>query len=208
MTEEVAVNQSAEGMKPARPRLHPGLKFALEFGPLGLFFLANQFYGIFAATATLMVCVLVTLAVSWAVTRRLPMLPMVTAVLVLIFGGLTFLLQDEEFIKLKVTILYAMFGSALLVALYFDRLLLPIVFDAAFHLDDAGWRKLTWRWSFFFFFLAALNEGLRHFLSTDAWVNFKVFGILALTFLFAISQSPLMLRHEIKPEDDVSETHF
>jgi intracellular septation protein len=208
MTEDAAVNQSAQGVKPARPRLHPGLKFALEFGPLGLFFLANHFYGIFAATATLMVCVLVTLVVSWAVTHRLPMMPMVTAVLVLIFGGLTFLLQDEEFIKLKVTILYAMFGSALLIALYFDRLLLPIIFDAALHLDDAGWRKLTWRWSFFFFFLAALNEALRHMLSTDAWVNFKVFGILPLTFLFVLSQTPMMLRHEIKPEDDVSEAHF
>src|SRR5208282_1941480 len=108
--------------------------------------------------------------------RRLPIMPMVTAVLVLIFGGLTFLLQDETFIKMKVTILYTLFGSALLGALWFDRLLLPIMFDAAFHLDDAGWRKLTWRWSFFFFFLALLNEVLRRVLSTDAWVNFKVFG--------------------------------
>ena len=189
-------------------RLNPALKLALEFGPLALFFLANHFYGIFAATATLMVGVTATLAISYAITRRLPMMPMVTAVLVLIFGGLTFLLQDEDFIKLKVTILYAMFGSALLVALYFDRLLLPIIFDAALHLDDAGWRKLTWRWSLFFFFLAALNEVLRHSLSTDAWVNFKVFGILPLTFLFVLTQTPMMLRHEIKPEDDVSETHF
>ncbi|HMK88280.1 MAG TPA: septation protein A [Methylocystis sp.] len=204
MTEQVAGKADAA----RKPRLNPTLKLALEFGPLALFFLANHFFGIFAATATLMVGVTVTLAVSYAITRRLPMMPMVTAVLVLIFGGLTFLLQDEDFIKLKVTILYTMFGSALLVALYFDRLLLPIIFDAALHLDDAGWRKLTWRWSVFFFFLAALNEVLRHALSTDAWVNFKVFGILPLTFLFVLTQTPMMLRHEIKPEDDVSETHF
>jgi intracellular septation protein len=212
MTDDAATTQSAESAgatpKPARPRPHPALKFALELGPLALFFLANHFYGIFGATAALMVSVVVTLAISWAIARRLPMMPMVTAALVLVFGSLTFLLQDEEFIKLKVTILYAMFGSSLLVALYFDRLLLPILFDAALHLDDAGWRKLTWRWSFFFFFLAALNEVLRHVLSTDAWVNFKVFGILPLTVLFVLTQTPMMLRHEIKPEDDVSETHF
>jgi len=212
MTEDAAVNETAEtqaaATKPHAPRLNPGLKLALEFGPLALFFVANHFYGIFAATATLMVCVCVALAISYAITRRMPMMPMVTAALVLVFGALTFFLQDETFIKLKVTILYAMFGSALLGALYFNRLLLPIIFDAALHLDDEGWRKLTWRWSFFFFFLAGLNEVLRHVLSTDAWVNFKVFGILPLTFLFVLTQTPLMLRHEIKPEDDVSETHF
>jgi len=135
-------------------------------------------------------------------------MPMVTAVLVLIFGGLTFLLKDETFIKMKVTILYTLFGGALIGALRFDRLILPIVFDAAFHLDDLGWRKLTWRWSFFFFFLAALNEVLRRVLTTDHWVDFKVFGILPLTFLFILTQIPLMMKHEIKPEEDVSETHF
>ena len=81
-------------------------------------------------------------------------MPVATAILILIFGSLTYYLQDETFIKLKVTILYMLFGAALLGALWFDKLLLPIVFDMAFHLDDAGWRKLTWRWSFFFFFLA------------------------------------------------------
>ncbi len=204
-------NKKTDASKPApeRPkRVNTGLKLVLEFGPLALFFVANHEYGIYAATGALMVGVFVALGVAWSITRRLPMMPVVTAILLLIFGGLTFLLQDETFIKMKVTILYTLFGGALLGALWFDRLLLPIVFDSAFHLDDAGWRKLTWRWSFFFFFLAALNEVVRRVVTTDVWVNFKVFGILPLTLLFAMTQLPLMMRHEIKPEEDTSETHF
>jgi intracellular septation protein len=206
MTQETALDNKStqDGAK----RLAPGLKMALELGPLALFFIANHKFGIFVATATLMAGVLVTLGVSWSVTRRLPVMPVVTAILVLVFGALTFVLQDETFIKLKVTILYSMFGLALIGALWFDKLLLPIVFDAAFHIDEAGWRKLTWRWGFFFFFLAGLNEVLRRVLTTDAWVNFKVFGILPLTFLFMLTQMPLVFRHEIKREEDNTDSHF
>lgn len=191
-----------------RKRLHPGLKFALELGPLILFFVANSKYGIYAATGVLMVGVVFTLAVSYAITRHLPAMPVATAVLVLVFGSLTYFLHDETFIKLKVTILYSLFGAGLLGALYFGKLLLPIAFDMAIHIDDAGWRKLTVRWGLFFFFLAALNEVLRRYLSTDAWVNFKVFGILPLTLIFAIAQAPLIMRHEIRPEDEDRDAHF
>ncbi|MFY9627335.1 MAG: septation protein A [Methylocystis sp.] len=208
MTQETALEEAKPTDAPKGKRLSPGLKLGLELGPLALFFIANQKFGIYAATAALMVGVIFTLGVSWIVTRRLPVMPVVTAILVLIFGTLTFLLQDETFIKLKVTILYTLFGSALLGALYFDKLLLPAVFDAAFHIDDAGWRKLTWRWSFFFFSLAGLNEVLRRVLTTDAWVNFKVFGILPLTFLFVLSQMPLVFRHEIPREEEDAESHF
>ncbi|OAI26313.1 septation protein A [Methylosinus sp. R-45379] len=194
---------------PAKRRLHPGLKFALEMGPLVLFFIVNQKFGIFQATAALMVAVVATLAVSYSITRHLPTMPMVTAIFVLVFGSLTFFLQDENFIKLKVTILYALFGSALLGALWFDKLLLPAVFESAFRLDDAGWRKLTWRWALFFFFLAALNEFVRRGFPTDVWVNFKVFGILPLTLLYALSQIPLMMRHELKEDaGEEPDSHF
>lgn len=191
-----------------RKRLNAGVKLALELGPLLLFFVVNNKFGIYAATGVLMAGVILTLVVSWTVTRHLPAMPVVTAVLVLIFGSLTFFLQDETFIKLKVTILYVLFGGALIGALWFDKLLLPIVFDLAFHIDDAGWRKLTWRWGFFFFSLAALNEIVRRVVTTDAWVNFKVFGILPLTFLFALTQLPLITRHEIRAEEDDPEKHF
>ena len=194
--------------KDGKKRLHPGLKLALELGPLILFFFANSKYGIFAATSVLMAGVVLTLVVSWAITKHLPAMPVVTAVLVLVFGSLTYFLHDETFIKLKVTILYALFGAGLIGALYFGKLLLPIVFDMAIHIDEAGWRKLTWRWGFFFFFLAGLNEVVRRVVTTDVWVNFKVFGILPLTLLFALAQTPLILRHEISPEEEDSESHF
>lgn len=201
---------TSAGAAPKKKRLAPGLKMALEMGPLVLFFLVNQKFGIINATGALMVAVLASLAVSYSVTRHLPAMPLVTAIFVLIFGSLTFFLQDETFIKLKVTILYALFGSALLGALWFGKLLLPAVFDSAFHLDDAGWRKLTFRWSFFFFFLAILNEIVRRSVETDVWVNFKVFGILPLTLLFALAQIPLMMRHEQKIDESADEpdSHF
>ncbi|MBM3577941.1 MAG: septation protein A [Alphaproteobacteria bacterium] len=192
----------------AKRKLNPWLKLALELGPLLLFFVVNSKYGIFAATGVLMAGVVLTLAVSWAITRHLPAMPVVTAVLVLVFGSLTYFLHDETFIKLKVTILYTLFGAGLIGALYFGKLLLPIVFDMAIHIDDAGWRKLTWRWGLFFFALAGLNEILRRILTTDDWVNFKVFGILPLTLIFALTQAPLIMRHEIRPEDEDPEAHF
>lgn len=202
------VSQNMTGGPKKKKRLNPGLKFALELGPLILFFLANHQFGIYTATAVLMGGVVITLGVSWIVTRHLPAMPVATAILILIFGSLTYYLQDETFIKLKVTILYVLFGAELIGALWFDKLLLPIVFDMAFHIDDAGWRKLTWRWGFFFFFLAALNEVVRRVATTDAWVNFKVFGILPLTFLFAMTQLPLIMRHEIQAEQEDPEAHF
>ena len=206
MTQDAAATRPET--KTEKKKIPRGLKFALELGPLILFFAINAKWGIFTATAVLMLVVPFSLGVAWKLAGRMPVMPMATAALVLVFGGLTLFLNDEEFIKIKVTILYALFGASLLIALRFNRLLLPVVFDAAIHLDDDGWRKLTWRWSFFFFLLAGLNEVLRHVLSTDQWVSFKVFGILALTLVFVLTQTPLMMRHEIKPEDDTSETHF
>jgi intracellular septation protein len=210
MTQDTTTRTQIEQRAAPKKKLDPGLKIALELGPLIIFFIVNSKFGIFYATGVLMAGVLLTLAVSWALTKHLPAMPVVTAILVLVFGGLTVFLQNETFIKLKVTILYSMFGATLIGALYFGKLLLPIVFDMAIHLDDAGWRKLTWRWGFFFFFLAGLNEVVRRAVSTDEWVNFKVFGILPLTILFAIAQAPLIMKHQIPEEEDnpESESHF
>lgn len=179
-------------------KLNPLLKLALEMGPLVIFFLANQRAGIFIATGVFMAAVLVSLAVSYALTRHLPIMPMVTAVVVLVFGGLTLWLQDDHFIKLKPTIVNTLFGVVLLGGLAFGRPLLPVVLDTVFQLDDAGWRKLTFRWGLFFFALAAINEVVWRTQTTDFWVNFKVFGIMPLTLAFALSQTPLILRHEVK----------
>jgi intracellular septation protein len=209
MNDNVTTKAAATPTQDApKKKLHPALKFVLELGPVIIFFVVNSKYDIFAATIVLMVSVVATLGISWAITRHLPAMPLVTAALVLVFGTLTVILHDENFIKLKVTILYTLLGGALIGALYFGKLLLPIVFDMAIHMDDAGWRKLTWRWGLFFFLLAGLNEIFRRVLTTDQWMYFKTFGILPLTVVFAIAQTPLILRHEIPAESDDTDAHF
>lgn len=181
-------------MTPKR-QLHPGLKLALDLGPLLLFFFANSRWNIYAATGAFMVAVLVAIAVSYALTRHLPLMAIVSAIVVVVFGGLTIALQDETFIKLKPTIIYLLFGGLLLAGLLLRKPLLAMVFDAVFDLDDEGWRKLTLRWALFFFVLAALNEIIWRTQTTDVWVSFKVFAILPLTLLFGGLQYPLLQRH-------------
>jgi intracellular septation protein len=184
-----------------RSQLNPMLKLALDLGPLVLFFVANARYGIFAATAVFMVAVLAALLVSYVMTRRLPIMPVVTAIIVVVFGGLTLILHDATFIKMKPTIIYALFGAILMGGLAFNKSLLGVVFDSLFHLSGEGWRKLTLRWAIFFFALAVLNEIVWRNFSTDAWVTFKVFGVVPLTILFGALQVPLLKRYAIEPAE-------
>ena len=192
-------------------RLPPLLKLALELGPLALFFVANAYadrFGfaenerIFAATGLFIVATVVALSISYALLRKLPIMPLVSGVVVVVFGGLTLALQNEMFIKLKPTIVNTMFGLVLLGGLYFRKPLLQIVLDSMFELTEEGWRKLTLRWALFFFALAALNEIVWRTQTTDFWVSFKVFGIMPLTIAFALAQTPLLLRHEIKKTEE------
>jgi intracellular septation protein len=185
----------------AKPQLNPFLKMALDLGPLILFFFANSHYGIFVATATFMVAVLAALAVSYALTRQLPIMPVVTAIIVVVFGGLTLVLHDATFIKVKPTIIYALFGAILIGGLVFNKPLLGVVFDSLFHLTAEGWRKLTLRWAIFFFALAILNEIVWRNTSTDVWVDFKVFGVVPLTFLFGALQMPLLRKYAAEPAE-------
>jgi intracellular septation protein len=182
-----------------KPKLNPYLKLALDIGPLLLFFVANSRLGIFAGTAVFMVAIVVALGISYAMTRHWPIMPVVSAVIVLVFGGLTLILHDETFIKVKPTIIYALFGGALLVGYFFDKPLLEIVFDSVFHITDEGWRKLTLRWAGFFLFLAVLNEVVWRTQSTDFWVNAKVFGFMPLTFVFGALQVPLLMKYAVEP---------
>lgn len=178
-----------------RQRISPFTKFLIEVGPLGVFFFANNRFDIFTATAAFMVAVTISLAANYALERRLPAMPLVTGVFVLVMGGLTLYLQDDLFIKVKPTITNLLFAGILLGGLAAGKLFLRYVFGAAFRLDEAGWRILTIRWSLFFVFLAIVNEIVWRNFSTDAWVNFKVFGIMPMTFIFALAQLPVVKRH-------------
>ena len=180
-----------------KKQLDPFLKLALDIGPLILFFAANAKFGIYAATGTFMAAVLIALAVSYVLTKHVAIMPLVTAAIVLVFGGLTLVLHDDLFIKLKPTIIYVLFGGALMGGLAFDKPLLGMVFDSVFHLREEGWRKLTVRWALFFFALAILNEIVWRTQTTDFWVSFKLFGVVPLTFLFAALQVPLLTKYGI-----------
>jgi intracellular septation protein len=182
----------------SKPQLNPLLKLALDLGPLVLFFIANGRFGIFGATGVFMAATVVALAAGYALTRHVPVMPLVSAIVVLIFGGLTLYLQDETFIKIKPTIIYILFGAILLGGQMMGKPLLAMVFDQAFHLNPEGWRKLTIRWAVFFFALAVLNEIVWRTQTTDTWVAFKVFGFMPLTFIFAAAQYPLLQKYAVK----------
>lgn len=198
-------------VEPVPPRRHlpPLLKLVLELGPLVIFFLGNAYaerFGIaadrklFAATGVFIVATVLALGVHYALIRRLPIMPLVSGVVVVVFGGLTLALQDKTFIMMKPTIVNSLFGAVLLGGLAFNRSLLSVVLDSMFALTEEGWRKLTFRWGLFFFALAALNEVVWRTQTEDFWVNFKVFGIMPLTVAFALAQTPLLMRHERKEE--------
>ncbi len=223
---EAAPNTAERGVE--RRKLNPLLKLVLELGPLGVFFFANargdwlaaKFPAlaalggsnpdnapIFIATAVFIAATLLSLAVSLALTRRLPIMPLITGIVVLIFGGLTLWLQNDTFIKMKPTIVNTLFGGTLLIGLLFGKSLIGYVLDSVFNLTETGWRKLTFRWGIFFLVLAVLNElvwrisaaTMEPKAATDLWVNFKVFGIMPLTLLFTLSQLPMLLREQIPP---------
>ena len=199
---------------PKRAEVGGLLKLALEFGPLAAFFFANSrgewlaarypaladLGGpIFIATAVFMVAITISLGVSWWLTRRLPMLPLISGIVVLVFGALTLWLQDELFIKLKPTIVNTLFGTVLLGGLALGRPLLGYVFDSVMKLDDEGWWKLSRNWGVFFLALAVLNEVVWRNSSTDFWVAFKVWGMMPITLAFTLSQMPVILKHSTEP---------
>ncbi len=212
MNEPILERDPADPQKVQKEAVNPLLKLALELGPLIVFFFANtrgewlagrfpllaELGGpIFIATGLFMVATAVALVVSWMLTRTLPIMPLVSGVVVFVFGALTLYLQDDIFIKMKPTIVNTLFGGVLLGGLFFGRSLLGYVFDSAFHLDAEGWRKLTLRWGLFFLFLALVNEIVWRSFSTDAWVAFKVWGIMPITLFFTVSQMPLIMRHSL-----------
>ncbi len=190
-------------------------RMLLELGPLAAFFFTYVLWdrifppaaplapgdlapGLMAATVVLMVAVVVSLGLSYRWERRVPLMPLVTAVMVLVFGGLTIALRDPVFIKLKPTIVNGLFAAALFVGLAFGKSFLQPLLGHAFQITPRGWRVLTWRWAFFFIFLGLLNEFVWRSFSEEFWVSFKAWGMFPITLVFAIAQLPLIQRYALE----------
>ena len=183
---------------------HPMFKLATELGPLLVFFVANAKFNLFVATGAFMVAIVAAIIASYVVTKHVPIMALVTGAVVLVFGTLTLVLHDETFIKMKPTIVYALFAAVLGGGLLFGRSFIAIMFDQVFNLTPQGWRILTLRWTLFFVAMAILNEVVWRTQSTDFWVAFKLWGILPLTIAFSALQVPLVLRHTQEDEATTS----
>jgi intracellular septation protein len=183
-----------------RPQL---IKLGLELGPLVVFFIVNGRADIFTATAWFMGAMAVSLLLSWLVLKKVAVMPLVTGVVVLVFGGLTLWLQDDTFIKMKPTIVNTLFGTVLLGGMVFRQSLLKLVFGEVYKLRPEGWQVLTLRWGLFFIFLAVLNEvvwrGADAYLepkaATDFWVAFKVWATMPITVVFSMLQIPVLNKY-------------
>ncbi|QNE31162.1 septation protein A [Sphingomonas sp. NBWT7] len=184
----------------------PGLRLAIDYGPLLVFFAVNflapgpAIARIVAATATFMVAMVAALGLSWWKTRHLPPMLLISAVLVVVFGGLTIWFHDERFIKMKPTFVYGIFAATLAFGLATGRPLLQMLLESAYPgLTPMGWRKLTRNWAIFFAAMAVLNEAVWRSTSTDFWVGFKLWGAIPLTFGFALANVPMLMRHGLQP---------
>jgi len=184
------------------------LRPLVDYGPLAAFFVVYWLRDLTAATVAIMAATAVALALALFFERRVPLMPLVTAAIVGVFGGLTLWLHDDTFIKMKPTIVQVIFAAVLFGGLLFKRPLLKPLLGAAWELDDDGWNKLSLRFALFFLAMAALNEAVWRTQSTDFWVTFKVFGILALTFVFVVSQVYFMRAHmpALGDDDEASES--
>jgi intracellular septation protein len=189
----------------AKHAISPWVRLSLEAGPLIVFFIANRLEGIFVGTVWLMVTTVVAIAVSFKLERRVPLMPLISCVFVVLFGALTLFMDDEVFIKIKPTFVNLLFATVILIGLAFGRTFLKILMGTVLSLTDKGWRDLSLRWGIFFIVLAVLNEVVWRNFSTDFWVNFKVFGIMPLSMIFGLAQVPLIMR-ENTDVDEAEET--
>ncbi len=181
------------------------IKLLLELGPLVLFFVMNARAGIFTATAWFMAAMVVSLAISGLIFKRIAVMPLVTGIVVMIFGGLTLYLQDDTFIKMKPTIVNILFGGVLLGGLPFGQSLLKYVFGEVYRLTEKGWFVMSWRWGVFFLVLAILNEIVWRNFSTDLWVAFKVWGIMPITVVFSMFQLPVLTKYADHEAEEAAE---
>ena len=178
----------------------PLLKFLTDFGPLLIFFTVYYKSGNNLETAIppLIIATLISVSIVYFIEKKIPYLPLVGAILISVFGGLTLYFKNPVFLYMKPTIINIIFAVVLLLGkIFFNTNFLRVIFKNSFQLDDLGWDKLNSRWAYFFIFLAFLNELVWRTQSEIIWVNFKVWGILPLTFIFTFLQIPLIKKHKI-----------
>ncbi len=173
-------------------------KLLIDIGPLAIFFVFYTRDGLQAAILPLMIATVLSVMISYILEKKIPIMPTLGAGIVLIFGGLTIYFNDEIFIKMKPTIINALFAIILYGGMILNKPLLKYLLGAAMKLEEQGWKILTQRWIAFFIALAILNEIVWRTQSTDIWVNFKVFGILPITFIFTMTQFPLIRKYQIE----------
>ena len=173
-------------------------KLLIDIGPLAVFFIFYSRSGLQASILPFMIATVIAVVFSYIVEKKIPIMPTVGAGIVLIFGGLTIYFDNEVFFKMKPTIINLIFAVILYGGMIIKKPLLKILLSAALKLEEEGWRILTHRWIGFFIALAILNEIVWRTQSTDVWVNFKVFGILPITFVFTMTQFPLIKKYQVE----------
>ena len=173
-------------------------KLLIDIGPLAVFFIFYLRSDLKSAIIPLMIATIIAVLFSYIMEKKIPVMPTVGAFIILIFGGLTIYFDNEVFFKMKPTIINLLFALILYGGMIVKKPLLKFLLGAAIKLEDEGWKILTQRWISFFIALAILNEIVWRTQSTDIWVNFKVFGILPITFIFTMTQFPLIKKYQIE----------
>ena len=177
------------------------IKFAADFGPLLIFFIIyfNNENDLKVAIPPFIIATLIALIIIYLLEKRIPMVPLVSGILITFFGGLTLYFDNKIFFYMKPTIINILFAAVLFFGKYFTpKPLLKKIFQNAFNLKDEGWKKLNYRWIGFFIFVAILNEIIWRTQTEAFWVNFKVWGLLPISFLFAASQITLINKYKLK----------
>ncbi|MDC1096687.1 septation protein A [Pelagibacteraceae bacterium] len=175
------------------------LKFITDFGPLLIFFVVYSKSGknLSVAIPPLIIATLVSISLVYFIEKKIPYLPLIGGIIISFFGGLTLYFNNPVFLYIKPTIVNLIFAITLLIGNFYKKNFLKVFFKSAFQLNELGWTKLSNRWAYFFIFLAILNELVWRTQSEAMWVNFKVWGILPLTFIFTALQLPLITKHKI-----------